>query len=346
MDIHSDYSGHNFGKYQLRKKLGNGNFGAVYKAYDKVLKVEKAIKILEVTNPKEAYKLFNEASIPYKCQHNNIIKINDAQLISWGTELLFVVDMNLADGESVESLLSNNRLSVVDSLNIMKDILSAVEYSHIQGIIHRDIKPANIIMDKGVPKLSDFGLASTLNKEVDNPIWYTPHAAPETLVSRTTATVQTDIYALGMTMYRMVNGITDWRNLIFSIPNLDNLIVTGKLIEVLPLKDYVPTKIQKIIKKACHKFPEKRYQSAAEMRNAIERLHPIYNWTILSNDNWKGTALNHPDKILFIEKNRDRIDVIVKNNGRKSTKECKSFTEISEAQKYMTEYIKNTTLQC
>ena len=74
MDIKQDYSGNNIGKYYLIEKLGNGGFGAVYKAFDKVLSVEKAIKILQVTNPREAYKLFSEASIPYKCQHNHIVK--------------------------------------------------------------------------------------------------------------------------------------------------------------------------------------------------------------------------------------------------------------------------------
>ena len=73
VDIRLDYSGKQLGKYYLIQKLGNGGFGAVYKALDKVLRVEKAIKILEVSNPQEAYKLFSEASIPYKCQHNNLM---------------------------------------------------------------------------------------------------------------------------------------------------------------------------------------------------------------------------------------------------------------------------------
>ena len=65
MDIKNDYSGAEIGKYKLLTKLGNGGFGAVYKAVDRVLNAEKAIKILEVSDPRKAYKLFNEAAIPY-----------------------------------------------------------------------------------------------------------------------------------------------------------------------------------------------------------------------------------------------------------------------------------------
>lgn len=166
MDIRLDYSGNELGKYYLIQKLGNGGFGAVYKAHDRILGVEKAIKILEVTDPQEAFKLFSEAAIPYNCRHDHIIKINVGEIIAFNDELVFVVDMELANGESIDSLLKNTYISVIDCLNIMRDILFAVEYSHLQGVIHRDIKPANILMDNGIPKLSDFGLSTALGNEL------------------------------------------------------------------------------------------------------------------------------------------------------------------------------------
>lgn len=208
MDIRCDYSGNELGKYYLIEKLGNGGFGAVYRAHDRILKVDKAIKILEVINPNEAFKLFNEAAIPYKCKHNHIIKINNGEIISFNKELLFVVDMDLANGSSVEYILKHGDLSVIDSLNIIKNILFAVEYSHLLGIIHRDIKPANILMDNGVPKLSDFGLSAALGSVIIPWKWYRTHAAPETFVNNSIATVETDIYALGITLYRMVGYAT------------------------------------------------------------------------------------------------------------------------------------------
>ena len=86
MNIRNDYSGKRFGKYYLIQKLGNGGFGSVYKVFDNILGVEKALKILEVSNPEEAYKLFSEAAIPYKCQHNHVIKINSGEIIKYNGE--------------------------------------------------------------------------------------------------------------------------------------------------------------------------------------------------------------------------------------------------------------------
>ena len=68
-------------------------------------------------------------------------------------------------------------------------------------IIHRDIKPANILMDNGIPKLSDFGLSTALGSVIVPWKWYRSHAAPETFVSDSVATIETDIYAIGITLY-------------------------------------------------------------------------------------------------------------------------------------------------
>ena len=345
VDIRNDYSGNQLGKYYLIEKLGNGGFGAVYRAYDKVLCVDKAVKILEVTDPKTAFNLFSEASIPYKCRHNHIVRINGGEVISFNKELLFVVDMELANGKSVESLLKQECLSVIDSLNIIKNILFAVEYSHLQGIIHRDIKPANILIDNGVPKLSDFGLSTALGSVIIPWKWYRTHAAPETFVQDSVATVQTDIFALGMTLYRMVNNIADWQLLLGSIPKAEELIRTGKLIDKLPVATIVPNKVHRIIKKACNISPDKRYQSATEMRNAIEKLNLDYDWRIVQHHYWKGIAHGSPVKEIYIEPKKNSLNVIVTNNHRKSSKDCKTFNDLNMAEQYMYEYIRDTTLK-
>lgn len=345
MDIHHDYSGNQIGKYYLIHKLGNGGFGAVYKAFDVILKAEKAVKILEVNNPQKAFQLFTEASIPYKCRHNNIIRINSGEIIQFQNELVFVVDMELVNGESIDSLLRHTYISVIDSLNIMRDILFAVEYSHLQGVIHRDIKPANILIDNGIPKLSDFGLSVAMGDEINPQKWYITHAAPEIFVDNSNATIQTDIYALGITMYRMTNGITDWNLLLRGITNANLLMKSGKLMDNLPVAPYVPNKVSKIIKKACKRLPEDRYGSAMEMRNAIEKLCPVFNWKMIEDDFWKGVAIGHPIKEIYFEYKRNQVSVIVTNNGRKSSQDSKGFTDIIQAKKYMMDYIRNTTLK-
>ena len=345
MNIRNDYSGNVFGKYYLIQKLGNGGFGSVYKVFDKILGVEKALKIMEVTNPQEAYKLFSEAAIPYKCQHNNVIKINSGEIIKFNDELLFVIDMDLANGMSIESILKSAYLSINQSLEIIRNILFAVEYSHLQGIIHRDIKPANILIDNQIPKLADFGLSTALGKTIIPWRWYVTHAAPETFVDNSIATVQTDIYALGMTLYRMVNGISDWELFLQSIPDVKNAIESGKLINKLPMLPIIPEKVIRIIKKACNIDPQKRYSSASEMRNAIEKLQPLYSWIKISEYNWKGSSVGNPQKEICIEPNKKLINVLIYNNNRKSSSDSKKFTEMMQAKDYVYNYIKQTTIK-
>lgn len=345
MDIHLDLSGNQLGKYYLINKIGNGSFGVVYRAFDTILKVEKAIKVLEVSNPSEAQRLFNEAAIPYKCKHNNIIKINSGEVIKFKNEFLFVIDMDLANGESIESLLRRKCLPVTDCLNITKDILFAVEYSHLHGIIHRDIKPANILLDNGIPKLSDFGLSMALGSVISPWKWYCSHAAPETFVYNSVATVQTDIYAIGVTLYRMVNSISDWDLLLQTIPNVQEIMERGQLIDKLPMAPYIPEKVIRIIRKACQKKPEKRYSSATDMRNSIEKLCPLFRWEMVGMDCWKGEAPGYPVKDMYLEYKKNNICVVVLNNGRKSSNESASFDNLSFAREYMINVIKKTTLK-
>lgn len=343
MDISLDYSNSSIGKYRLVRKLGNGGFGAVYVAFDSVLRVEKAIKILEVTNPKEAHKLFTEAAIPYKCKHPHIININGGELFNFNGEKVFVIDMDLVNGSSVDYLLKNQYISIQYSLNIIKNILFAVEYSHLQNIIHRDIKPANILLDNAVPKLADFGLATALGSLIIPWRWYRTHAAPETFDDESIATVETDIFALGMTLYRMVNGIADWDSFLCNIPNREVLIHSGKLISVLPFHPIVPQKICRIIKKACHKDPSKRFHSASEMRNKIECLNYKYDWNCINPHSWIGKHREAPTKEIYLEKTRNSNKIVIKNNGRRSCQDSRQFATEKEAVTYMHEYINGNT---
>lgn len=221
----------------------------------------------------------------------------------------------------------------------------AVEYSHLQGIIHRDIKPANILIDNGVPKLADFGLSTALGNIIVPWKWYVTHAAPETFINNSIATVQTDIFALGMTLYRMVNGVSDWEMCLQSISNVETAIKSGRLIDKLPMSPIIPEKVIRIIRKACNKDPQKRYNSASEMRNAIERFQPLYDWIKVSDFDWKGTSEGNLQKEICIEPKRSAISVLVYNNNRKSSSDSKKFTDMLDAKKYMFEYIKQTTLK-
>lgn len=143
----------------------------------------------------------------------------------------------------------------------------------------------------------------------------------------------------------MVNGVSDWEMCLQSISNVETAIKSGRLIDKLPMSPIIPEKVIRIIRKACNKDPQKRYNSASEMRNAIERLQPLYDWIKVSDFDWKGTSEGNLQKEICIEPKRSAISVLVYNNNRKSSSDSKKFTDMLDAKKYMFEYIKQTTLK-
>ena len=340
MDLNEDYSGEILGTYELKEKLGNGPFGSVYRVWDTVLKTEKAVKILDVTDPIQAESLFKEAEIPYKCRHNNIVKINGGQLIDFEDECVFAIDMDLCSDGSVENRIENESLTVIDSLDIIKDVLYGLEHAHIQGIIHRDIKPANILIDNRRAKLSDFGLSAVKDDYIEKN-WYITHGAPEAF-TLSTATVATDIYAIGMTLFRMVNNYSYWEARINRINNKEKVFLNGTLIKNIGYRDYIPKKVKKIINKACNPDASKRYVSAKEMRNAIERLKYLFNWQHIDNLSWKEKG--QKGRTLSIEKHKGYVETVLKVNGRKSNKDSCRFSSMEEAEIYCNRYIAENTV--
>lgn len=347
MDHKLDYSGEMIGKYKLLSKLGKGYFGSVYLAIDSVLKVEKAIKIMDVTNPQQAVKLFKEAELPYKCEHNNIIKIFGGSIEMFKGAPCFVIEMEVAKDGSIESLLKGNQLSIINSVDIIKNILFALQHSHNLGIIHRDIKPANILLDKKTPKLSDFGLATTFNDILSpNTLWYTPHAAPETKTCQI-PTPQIDIYALGMTMFRMVNYISDWHKYCSQIKNANAWLEKGTFVEKVAFEPFVPAKIIRVVRKACKPQPKDRYLSASDMRDDLEKLTPFISWEKIDCDEWIGMNGNQKHYAKIVVKKKG-TNVIIKTNSRKVTAKSKEFISNdstknnSDARNYLNDYISKT----
>lgn len=340
MDLYDDYSGELLGTYELKEKLGNGCFGAVYRVWDTVLKTEKAVKILDVYDPVQAEELFKEAEIPYKCRHNNIVKINGGQLIDFEDDCVFVIDMDLCSDGSVEDRIEQETLTVIDSLNIVKDVLYGLEHAHMQGIIHRDIKPANILIDKRRAKLSDFGLSAVKGDYVDGD-WYIVHTAPEVFDS-STATVASDIYAVGVTLFRMVNNYSDWKDRVIEIKDINKVLRKGTLIKNIGYRDYIPKKVRKIINKACNPDAGKRYASAKEMRNAIEKLQYLFNWYRIDDMSWGVDGKK--GRTLSIKKHRGYVETVLEVNGRKSNKDSHRFSSIEDAEAFCCEYISENTV--
>lgn len=337
MDIYDDYSGEYLGIYKLEEKLGNGSFGAVYRAFDTVLNIDKAIKILDVPDPDYADAVFKEAKNSYKCRHNNIVNINGGDLQEYDGERLFVIDMELCEGGSVEELIEEHSMTVIQGLQIIKDVLYGLEHAHIHSIIHHDIKPANILINNGIAKLSDFGL-STFKNDYAESYAYISHSAPESFYD-STATVALDIFAVGMTLFRMVNSYSNWNDIIDRVENFDKVLRNGALIKKIGYMPFVPSKVKKIINKACHPEPTKRYASAKDMRNDIEKLKFLHDWQYIDDMNW--IAGKGKKNCISIKPHKSFVETSVKIDGRKTNEK---FGDVEAATKFCMKCIAENTV--
>ncbi len=330
------------GKYKVLRKLGNGQFGYVYEALDMALAARKAIKIIELEKPDELLSTLLEANILDKCRHKNIVQINEANVMELNGKQVVVLDLEYADGGSLSSEMEKRFLSVKESICHISSMLSGLEYAHNQGFLHRDIKPANILVSGGVTKLSDFGLATVPTGKIGSGKGYVSHLAPETLTKNVT-TIQTDIYASGITLFRLVNQVSDWHSIVVSQKDPQKLITNGTLLNKIGFQPYIPQQIKRILSKACTPILTKRFHSALEMRQALDKLRYNIVWNKNSPDEWSG-ADNHNSYTM--EKSRSArgvISVEFSKNGRMQSDKCKKNICELEAVACMNNIVMNTT---
>jgi serine/threonine-protein kinase len=270
-------------KYENQGNLGSGNFGSVYKGYNKIIERVEAVKVIE-----NIHKLGNkaniEAMVQHKLKHDNVTEIYDAFIRN---DKLYILMEYLKGGSVFNLLQKQEKLSVKQAIKITIDALHGLQFIHNNNFIHRDIKPSNILLDKsGVAKLSDFGLTSELDKDgkFKSRYGYTFHKGPEVFTLGEFRR-ESDIFALGLTLYRMVNGDK-------FISNYENTEIPYKIVsgEFPPRDQYspdVPKKLISVINKSLELKPENRYTNAHSMRSEIGRIGIPIDWELNMNSNRK-----------------------------------------------------------
>ena len=194
------------GRYRIAGILGSGGMGEVYRAEDIKLDQAVALKFLPARlarDPVLLSRLHDEVRLGRQISHPNVCRIHD--IAEW--EDTHFVAMELVDGEDLSRLLRRiGRLAHDKAVDIARGIAAGLMAAHAKGILHRDLKSANVMVDShGDPRIMDFGLALATGED-DGTIAGTPaYMAPEQLEGKP-ATVQSDLYALGLVMYELFTG--------------------------------------------------------------------------------------------------------------------------------------------
>lgn len=284
-------------KYQLRDRIGGGSFGEVWLAHDVTIDRDVATKILDESMAPVAQHL-REAQMGNRLDHQNVVKVHYADVVQVGQQRVVLIAMDFHPRGSVTSQVNSlNFVTLPRSIAFLIDILRGLEYLHEQNMFHNDIKPSNILIgpqNEGI--LTDYGISSQspgLQPVVPRDV-YRLHRAPET-ATRNQISVQTDIYQVGLTAFRLINGIGLIRELRDRIgdQHFEELKVQGKIPQKRDWKPFVPRQIKIIINKTLNANPLNRYQSALEMRRALERICCPGYWNSDPAGNYLGYYNNY-----------------------------------------------------
>jgi eukaryotic-like serine/threonine-protein kinase len=204
--------GRRIGAYNILEEIGHGGMGEVYRAgrADGQYEKEVAIKLVRGGYDTAAVleRFRHERQILASLDHPNIARLLDGGTTDEGIPYLV---MELIEGTPIDQYCNAQHLTVTDRLRLFLQVCSAVQYAHQRLVIHRDIKPGNILVtQEGVPKLLDFGIAKILDPlsssetTVAGPM--TPEYASPEQIRNEPITTATDVYSLGVVLYRLVTG--------------------------------------------------------------------------------------------------------------------------------------------
>ncbi|MBQ1315196.1 MAG: Stk1 family PASTA domain-containing Ser/Thr kinase [Erysipelotrichaceae bacterium] len=255
-------------RYIVRKSIGEGGMADVYLAYDAILKREVAIKVLRGElneDPINLQRFQREASAITNLSHPNIVEVYD---VGETNKKNYIV-MEYVPGKTLKQLIKQRgAINTTEAINIMKQLVSATAHAHHNDIIHRDIKSQNVLIkDDGTVKLSDFGIASTGDSnqqltQTDTVMGSVHYLAPE-LARGKPATVQSDIYSLGIVFFEMLTG-----DVPFHADTAVQIALKHMHDDIPSVRAFnpnIPQSVENIILRATAKEPEQRYGSADSM---------------------------------------------------------------------------------
>ena len=262
------------GRCQLIARIGEGGMGVVYRGRHSELDLDVAVKFLHehlAQKPGTAERFLREARLAARLQSPGIVRVFDCGEVDGN----FYIVMELVDGQTLEAHLGERRVVPVGrALQIAEAVARALRESLDQiGLIHRDVKPANILLtDSGQVKLADLGLAKVVAQEVTTAYTAagtalgTPaYMSPEQFADASHVDHRADIFSLGSTVYQMLGGQPPFRG-----DSFFQVLKQVEETEPAPLPSHIPENVQALVARMMAKRAEKRFQSYAELLEALQ----------------------------------------------------------------------------
>ncbi|WP_349410454.1 Stk1 family PASTA domain-containing Ser/Thr kinase [Pseudalkalibacillus sp. SCS-8] len=259
-------------RYKILEIIGDGGMAVVYKAEDLILDRIVAVKVLrsEYSTDDDFIRRFRrEAESATSLNHPNIVNIVD---VGEEDQLYFIV-MEYVEGKTLKQIIrEKGPLSPTESIEIMKQISSAIAHAHEHHIVHRDIKPHNILIDrKGNAKVTDFGIAlaatsatiTHTNSVLGSVHYFSPEQARGGIANN-----KSDIYSMGVVLYEMVTGRLPFSGesaVSVALKHLQEQFPDPKL-----FNSDIPQSLENVILKALAKDPAKRFDSVQEFQEQLE----------------------------------------------------------------------------
>lgn len=266
--------GRQLANYRLEHVIGRGGMAQVYYGWDVKLERPVALKVIDARyrdDPVYAQRFVQEARAVAGWRHENIVQIYYAD----DQDGLYFFAMEYIGGLNLEQLLAHcsskgTLLPLADVLHIGRAVARALDFAHQRGVIHRDVKPSNVmIAPDGRIVLTDFGLALDASIGSSGQVFGSPHyIAPEQARRSDDAVPQSDLYALGVMLYRMLTGTVP-----FDDPSAATVALQHLTMPPPSPRRHNPdlnAQTERVLLKALHKLPRERYPTGKALIDALE----------------------------------------------------------------------------